>query len=113
MVMAHNASSLDKIDSFHNWKHGLLEQIDAYRHWLSETQMASEDMLNRLVRASEALQKDELTIAFVGEFSRGKTELINALLLSDFQQRILPRKQDAQRCVRPSCFMIGSGTRLT
>lgn len=92
MVMAHNASSLDKIDSFHNWKHGLLEQIDAYRHWLSETQMASEDMLNRLVRASEALQKDELTIAFVGEFSRGKTELINALLLSDFQQRILPSK---------------------
>ena len=92
MVMAQNASSLDKIDSFHNWKHGLLEQIEAYRHWLSETQMASEDMLNRLVRASSALQKDELTIAFVGEFSRGKTELINALLLSDFQQRILPSK---------------------
>lgn len=92
MVMAQNASSLDKIDSFHNWKHGLLEQIEAYRLWLSETQMASEDMLNRLVRASSALQKDELTIAFVGEFSRGKTELINALLLSDFQQRILPSK---------------------
>lgn len=92
MVMAHNASSLEKIDSFHNWKHGLLEQIEAYRQWLSETQMASEDMLNRLVRASSALQQDELTIAFVGEFSRGKTELINALLLSNYQQRILPSK---------------------
>ena len=92
MVMAEKVSSLDKIDSFYNWKHGLLEQIEAYRVWLSETQMASEDMLNRLVRASSALKQDELTIAFVGEFSRGKTELINALLLSDYQQRILPSK---------------------
>lgn len=81
-----------KIDSFHSWKQSLLEQIRAYCSWLNETAMASEDMLNRLARSSKALQDDELTVAFVGEFSRGKTELINALLFSDYNQRILPSK---------------------
>ena len=31
-----------------------------------------------------------MTIAFVGEYSRGKTELINALFFSEFGQRMLP-----------------------
>jgi hypothetical protein len=37
-----------------------------------------------------SLSTDQLSIAFVGEFSRGKTELINALLFADFNRRILP-----------------------
>ncbi len=36
------------------------------------------------------LKEDELTLAFVGEYSRGKTELINSLFFSEFGQRMLP-----------------------
>jgi hypothetical protein len=31
-----------------------------------------------------------MTLAFIAEFSRGKTELINALLFGQFKRRILP-----------------------
>lgn len=45
--------------------------------------------------------EDELTIAFVGEYSRGKTELINALFFSDFGQRMLPA-QAGRTTMRPT-----------
>ena len=37
-----------------------------------------------------SLHSDRLTVAFVAEFSRGKTELINAIFFSDFKRRLLP-----------------------
>ena len=38
----------------------------------------------------ERLQQDKLVVAFVAEFSRGKSELINAIFFADFGQRLLP-----------------------
>jgi len=43
-----------------------------------------------LERALGRLRDDRLAVAFVAEFSRGKTELINALFFADYGQRILP-----------------------
>ena len=52
--------------------------------------LASPDQEFRIFEAIEALRNDRLTLAFVAEFSRGKTELINALFFSHFGQRLLP-----------------------
>jgi len=38
------------------------------------------------------LRTDHITLAFVGEYSRGKTELINSLFFSNYGQRILPSR---------------------
>ena len=38
----------------------------------------------------ERLHQDKLVVAFVAEFSRGKSELINAIFFADFGQRLLP-----------------------
>jgi hypothetical protein len=38
----------------------------------------------------ERLHQDQLVVAFVAEFSRGKSELINAIFFADFGQRLLP-----------------------
>ena len=43
-----------------------------------------------LERALARLRDDRLAVAFVAEFSRGKTELINALFFAAYGQRILP-----------------------
>src|SRR5690606_2306333 len=43
-----------------------------------------------LERALKLLRTDHITLAFVGEFSRGKTELINSLFFSEYGQRMLP-----------------------
>jgi hypothetical protein len=51
--------------------------------------LPSGTMLQLETLAYETAQ-DSLRIAFVGEFSRGKTELINALFFSDMGARLLP-----------------------
>jgi hypothetical protein len=38
----------------------------------------------------ERLREDRLNVAFVAEFSRGKSELINAIFFADYGNRMLP-----------------------
>lgn len=79
-----------QVGEFHDWKAGLVREIQTYRNALRYSSTASEDLLARLDRAIAQLGEDELTIAFVGEYSRGKTELINALIFSQYGRRMLP-----------------------
>lgn len=79
-----------QVEAYHNWKKELIRQIGRYRLWLQDNNLFSEDISTRIRHGLELLIEDELTIAFVGEYSRGKTELINALFFSDYGQRMLP-----------------------
>ncbi|WP_111642095.1 dynamin family protein [Marinimicrobium alkaliphilum] len=77
--------------SRHNrWKTRLDEQLCAYGRWLREHGLANDNALSPLRQARKLLEGEHFTIACVGEFSRGKTELLNALLFSDSGRRILP-----------------------
>ena len=44
----------------------------------------------KVQQLQERLQQDKLVVAFVAEFSRGKSELINALFFADTGRRVLP-----------------------
>ncbi|MFL1483086.1 dynamin family protein [Marinobacter sp. LN3S78] len=79
-----------QVEAYHQWKKELIRQISRYRLWLQDNDLYSEDVSERIRRGVELLIEDELTIAFVGEYSRGKTELINALFFSEYGQRMLP-----------------------
>jgi hypothetical protein len=89
-----NARSLQglskQVAAYNEWKNHLKAEIQHYQQWLEENHLNSDDIHQRLMRGLNLLQEDELTIAFVGEYSRGKTELINALVFSEFGQRMLP-----------------------
>lgn len=87
--MAANGFS-HQVEAYSEWKRGLIDEIGHYRDWLTDNGLASEDIQQRLTRGCKLLQEDQLTIAFVGEYSRGKTELINALIFAEFGQRMLP-----------------------
>lgn len=90
-IPSHPVKDLDaSILLFKKWRNQLAEQIHHYREWLNYTQSGDPDKdayLNDLV---ESLNQDKLLLAFVAEFSRGKTELINALFFSDYGDRLLP-----------------------
>lgn len=79
-----------EVDHYRQWREELIAAIDAYQSWLGSA--GEEDALQslRIFDLVESLKKDRLVLAFVAEFSRGKTELINALFFSDFKQRLLP-----------------------
>ncbi|MDY6842207.1 MAG: dynamin family protein [Pseudomonadota bacterium] len=79
-----------QVEAYHNWKKELIRQIGRYRLWLQDNNLFSDDVSSRIRHGLELLIEDELTIAFVGEYSRGKTELINALFFSEYGQRMLP-----------------------
>ncbi|WP_417564898.1 dynamin family protein [Marinobacter sp.] len=79
-----------QVEAYHNWKKELIRQIGRYRLWLQDNNLFSDDISTRIRHGLELLIEDELTIAFVGEYSRGKTELINALFFSEYGQRMLP-----------------------
>ena len=79
-----------QVEAYHSWKKELIRQIGRYRLWLQDNNLFSDDISTRIRHGLELLIEDELTIAFVGEYSRGKTELINSLFFSEYGQRMLP-----------------------
>lgn len=86
-----NKSSLTThVEAYQKWKNALITEIARYQNWLRKNDLFSDDICLRLKRGFKLLREDELTIAFVGEYSRGKTEMINALFFSGFGQRMLP-----------------------
>ncbi|OUS24417.1 hypothetical protein A9Q99_24730 [Gammaproteobacteria bacterium 45_16_T64] len=79
-----------QVDAYVRWRKDILQQLMRYRGWLVANRLQSAEMDERLQKAFEMLKEDRIILAFVGEFSRGKTELINALFFAHFGTRVLP-----------------------
>ncbi|OUS06547.1 hypothetical protein A9Q81_03215 [Gammaproteobacteria bacterium 42_54_T18] len=79
-----------QVDAYIRWRKDILQQLMRYRGWLVANRLQSAEMDERLKIAFEMLKEDRIILAFVGEFSRGKTELINALFFAHFGTRVLP-----------------------
>jgi hypothetical protein len=72
------------------WRDRVAKALEAYRASLHQADLLDAASEQQLARALERLRDDRLSIAFVAEFSRGKSELINAIFFSDYGQRLLP-----------------------
>ncbi len=80
----------DQIRAFGKWREQLVESINSFQAWLEKTGLEDTDQSLRIYELLQTLKQDRLTLAFVGEFSRGKTELINSIFFSHFKTRLLP-----------------------
>jgi hypothetical protein len=94
---AHKLKAAPDLDRFRNqmqafadWKAGLIQTIKDFQSWMNDNQLTRPEIELRLYEALRALESDQLSMAFVAEFSRGKTELINALFFADYGRRLLP-----------------------
>lgn len=86
-----NASNLaTKVSEYGQWRETLISTIDEYANWSGHAGTLDAIQELRLYDIKEIIKKDKLVLAFLAEFSRGKTETINALFFSDFKQRLLP-----------------------
>ena len=77
-------------EQYGNWRDSLAAAITQLRQWLEQTQTLDAEAGRRIDVALDRLAQDKLVIAFVAEFSRGKSELINAIFFADYGKRILP-----------------------
>lgn len=76
--------------AYSQWRSGLSERIVRFQDWLSENELADAQSDLRISQLLERLREDRLNVAFVAEFSRGKSELINAIFFADYGNRMLP-----------------------
>lgn len=77
-------------EAYSSWRQGLFRAITDFRSWLQGQELADVQVDQRVEQVLSTLRDDKLYVAFVAEFSRGKSELINAIFFASFGQRVLP-----------------------
>lgn len=80
----------DQFAAYSAWRKALIDTICDYRSWLIEQELNDAQVDLRIQHLLDRLHEDKLNVAFVAEFSRGKSELINAIFFADYGQRLLP-----------------------
>jgi len=81
---------MQDIQQYGAWRARLAEALEQYRGWVGAAELLDGAAEQRLARALARVRDDRLSVAFVAEFSRGKSELINAIFFADYGQRIVP-----------------------
>ncbi|MDP9108001.1 MAG: dynamin family protein [Pseudomonadota bacterium] len=81
---------VQKFREYGAWRDSVLAALGRYREYVETTELMDPASAQRIEQMSARLVSDKLTIAFVAEFSRGKSELINAIFFAEYGQRILP-----------------------
>ena len=76
--------------AYSHWRSAVSDNLLNLHNWLAENELGDAQSELRLQQLLERLREDKLIIAFVAEFSRGKSELINAIFFGDYGNRILP-----------------------
>ncbi|MGZ5597529.1 MAG: dynamin family protein [Usitatibacter sp.] len=79
-----------EIARYNRWREDLTQSVHAYHDWLEANSQLDVQQSIRFYDLLENLNKGRLMLAFLAEFSRGKSELINALFFSSFKERLLP-----------------------
>ncbi len=77
-------------EQYSAWRQGVVTALKNYQSWVANAALTDAATDQRIARTLARLDDDKLSVAFVAEFSRGKSELINAIFFADYGQRILP-----------------------
>ncbi len=81
---------MQDLQQYAHWRTQVAQALEAYRGWAQGAELLDGAAEQRVARALARLRDDRLSVAFVAEFSRGKSELINAIFFADYGQRIVP-----------------------
>jgi predicted GTPase len=76
--------------AYNQWRQQIIKAVEHFRHWLIEQDLSDAQTELRLSRLQERIREDKLRVAFVAEFSRGKSELINSIFFAGYGDRVLP-----------------------
>lgn len=80
----------EQFDRFGHWRKGFACQMAAFSDWLAAQDLLDAAVQDHLQRLEALLRGDKVCVAFVAEFSRGKSELINAVFFAHYGRRIMP-----------------------
>jgi len=85
-----NLEFKDQLHEYAEWREKLIQAIEMYQEWRTRYKLSDAHSTDTILNILNGLQNDRITLAFAAEFSRGKTELINALFFAETGVRLLP-----------------------
>ena len=80
----------ESLDELAVWRAALDRHVAQLGRSLAEQDLLDDSDATLLGALRERLSSEKLVLAFVAEFSRGKSELINAIFFADAGRRVLP-----------------------
>ncbi|MDE2092414.1 MAG: dynamin family protein [Burkholderiales bacterium] len=78
------------LDALSGWRTTLARRLDEASRFLADHELVDAQAAAQVAALRERLGNEKLVVAFVAEFSRGKSELINAIFFADTGRRVLP-----------------------
>jgi len=80
----------NELQVYSDWRQNLHETIQNLSSFLKQHNITDMRTHHQLESMLGSLADDNLSIAFVAEFSRGKSEMINTIFFGNYKQRVLP-----------------------
>ena len=80
----------EQFDQHGVWRREFAQQLKRLADWMATHDLMDAAVQERLQRLEDQVRSDKVMVAFVAEFSRGKSELINAIFFADYGRRIMP-----------------------
>ncbi|NDP62558.1 dynamin family protein [Polaromonas sp.] len=80
----------EQFDQHGVWRREFALRLKRLSEWLKEQGLLNAAVEDRMLRLQARVRSDKVMVAFVAEFSRGKSELINALFFAGYGRRIMP-----------------------
>ena len=72
------------------WRREFALRLKLLGEWMKDHELLNAAVEERLQRLELQVRSDKVMVAFVAEFSRGKSELINAIFFAGYGRRIMP-----------------------
>jgi hypothetical protein len=80
----------EQFDQHGTWRREFALRLKLLSEWLKDHDLLDSAVEERLRRLETQMRSDKVMVAFVAEFSRGKSELINAIFFAGYKRRIMP-----------------------
>ena len=80
----------EQFDQHGAWRREFALRLKLLGEWLKDHELLDAAIEERLRRLEAQVRADKVMVAFVAEFSRGKSELINAIFFAGYKRRIMP-----------------------
>jgi hypothetical protein len=80
----------EQFDEHGTWRREFALRLKLLSEWLKDHELLDAAVEERLRRLETQIRSDKVMVAFVAEFSRGKSELINAIFFAGYKRRIMP-----------------------
>ena len=105
-----NLEFKEQLHEYSQWRAQLLEAIEMYQEWRTRYKLSDPHSTDTILNILNGLETDRVTLAFVAEFSRGKTELINSLFFAETGVRLLPSAPGRTTMCPTELFHDSEGT---